>query len=225
MTKRELIYLVFERLNIDTDDSDQTAELISALVDTKRAMLLKQQFSVAHWNMSITSKQEICLNLENVAQIDGMTCFGKILRTKLVLPKSIRVKGKDGPLTVRRADRTSVQLIVVPFERLPFVGYNQFVAQMIYCAEDYDGRLYLVSNQKKHHLMESIKVGDVFENPEEANELDCEKDESIDYWDQEYPLEAAMIDTVVDLIVKDLALTLSIPGDETNDSDGKKERQ
>lgn len=219
MTKRELIYLVFEGLNISTDDSDKTEELTSALIDNKRAFLLKQQASLAHWNIPIEVKQEICLDLENVPNVDGMTCFGKILRTKISLPKSVRTKGISGPLSVRKGDRNIIHLSIIPFERLPFVGYNTFISQIIYAAQDYDGRLYLVSNQKKHHLMETIRVGDVWENPEIAMALDCSADTSKDLWDQEYPLDAAMVDTVINLVIKDLTISLAIPEDDTNDSD------
>ncbi|MCP4910149.1 MAG: hypothetical protein GY907_05525, partial [Bacteroidetes bacterium] len=59
MTKYELIYTVSEKLNILSDDSNISEELISSLLDTKRAMLLKQQYAKNSWHMPIEIKQEL----------------------------------------------------------------------------------------------------------------------------------------------------------------------
>lgn len=218
-TKRELIYTVFEKLNISSDDTDITEEFVSSLIDSKRAMLIKQRYSTNSWNTPTEIKQELCLNLETVGNIDGMSCFGKILRTKEKLPKTIKLKGKETPINVRRYDRTSIPINIVPIERLPFVGHNSFISQLVYAALDFDNKLYLVSNQKKHHLMEVIKVSDVFENPDDAFEYKCSDDgESCDNWDNEYPLEKSMQDDVINLIVKELASSISIPGDNKNNA-------
>ena len=71
MTKREIIYTVFAKLNILSDDTHVSEELVSSLIDTKRAMLLKQQYAKNTWNMPIEIKQELCLNLELVKRVDG----------------------------------------------------------------------------------------------------------------------------------------------------------
>lgn len=222
-TKRELIYTVFEKLKINSDDMDITEEFVSSLIDSKRAMLIKQKLDKTPWATNPEIIQEICMDLENIDVIDGMTCFGKILRTKNPLPKSIKVKGKMGPITVRRMDRVSLLINTIPLERLPFVGYNSFISAMIYAAQDYDGRLYLVSNQKNHHLLESIKVADVFETPDKASELKCITSgdiESCEPWDEDYPIEDSMKDDLINLIVRELSPTLGIPDDSNNDSDG-----
>lgn len=222
-TKKELIYTVFEKLKINSDDMDITEEFISSLIDSKRAMLIKQRLEKSPWATNPEIMQEICMELENVSVIDGMTCFGKILRTKNPLPKSIKVKGKMGPVTVRRMDRVSLLINTVPLERLPFVGYNSFISAMVYAAQDYDGRLYLVSNQKKHHLLEMIKVADVFETPDKADKYSCQSEPSdinCDPWDKDYPIEDSMKDDLINMIVKELSPTLGIPDDPDNDADG-----
>jgi hypothetical protein len=86
MTKREIIYTVFEKLNILTDDTNVSEDLVSSLVDTKRAMLLKQQYATNAWHMPIEIKQELCINLELVQKVDGYSCAGKILATTVKLP-------------------------------------------------------------------------------------------------------------------------------------------
>ena len=94
MTKNEIIYTVYEKLNISSDDSDYSEELISSLIDSKRAMLLKQQYAKNAWHMPIEIKQELCLDLELVDADEGYCTAGKIMSTKLSIPKSIKIKGK-----------------------------------------------------------------------------------------------------------------------------------
>ena len=100
MEKIEIIYQVLEKLNIHSDDTRITEELVSSLIDTKRAMLLKQMYAKSAWNMPTEIKQELCLGLTLTNKVDGYSCAGKILTTQ-VLPASIKIKGKEGPLLVR----------------------------------------------------------------------------------------------------------------------------
>jgi hypothetical protein len=216
MTKKELIYSVFEKLKITTDDDNISEEFVSSLIDGKRAMLLKQQFEQKSWNISIESKQELCIDLELVDSVDGMSCFGKILKSKSIIPQQIKSRGKEGPISIRTLKRSALALNVVPIERLPMVGYNTFINQMIYCSIDYDGYLYLVSNQKNHVFMKSVKVSSVFAEPDSAFLYEC--DSTGDVWDADYPLERVMADTLIDLVVKDLSRTFNIPEDNTNDA-------
>jgi len=219
MTKREIIYTVFEKLKVFSDDTKITEELVSSLIDTKRAMLLKQQYANKGWHMPIDIKQELCIGLELVDKVSGYSCGGKILATSVSLPKSIKIKGKEGPLNVRKSDSTVIELNIVAIERVPYLFENKFTQHLTYCAVDFDGRLYLISKDNKHRFLKSIKVTDVYEQPDIANELMCnETDMSIDVWDIDYPIEGAMADVVVDLVMKDLTRSLAIPGDVINNA-------
>jgi len=39
-----------------------------------------------------------------------------------------------------------------------------------------------------------------------------------DVWDLEYPIEVAMVDTIINMVVQDLSRTLQIPTDEQNNA-------
>lgn len=224
MTKRELIYTVFEKLNVISDDTKITEELVSSLIDTKRAMLLKQQYAKNGWHMPIEIKQELCMDLELVNKVDGYSCGGKILSTKEALPKSIKIKGKEGPLNVRRADSTVLEINIVAIERVPYLFENKFTQHLTYCAVDFSGKLYLISKDNKHRFLKSIKVTDIYEQPDVANELACnETDMSIDVWDIDYPIEGSMADKVIELIIADLTKSLVIPGDKNNNASDDRE--
>ena len=197
MDKRTIIYTVLEKLKIHSGDSKITPELISSMIDTKRAMLLKSRFSRNTWNIPIEIKQEVCI------------------------PGSIKIRGKDGPLMVRRQDGSSIPINIVPIERLPYIGSNKFTAMLTYACIDYDGRLILTSTSDKLKFIKEIKVTNVFENPEDVYELECRDNNDygdVEPWDIEYPVETSMVDEIVEMIVKDLFNTIRLPEDKTNDS-------
>jgi hypothetical protein len=217
MTKREIIYQALEKLSIQSDDSRINEELLSSFIDTKRSMLFKQQYSKSAWKIPASSKQELCLTLSLVNKVSGYSCAGKILST-VSIPSSIKVKGKEGPLLVRKEDGSAISLSVVAIERIPYLFENKYLKNITYCAVDSEGKLIIISNNDEHKFLKNIRIVDVFENPGKALPYKCGYDSSIDEWDVEYPCESAMTDTIVDLIVRELTRTLNIPVDDKNDS-------
>lgn len=219
MTKNELIFTVFEKLQIESDDTDISSELVSSLLDSKRALLLKQQYSGKGWNIPREVKQELCLSTKLVDSVSGYSCAGKILQTNEELPKTIKIKGKEGPLLVRKPDNTVIALNVVPVERLPYLFSNKFTAMLTYCAVDYDGKLLLISADNKLKFLKSIKVTDVFEAPGMALDFECKNvNPNVDPFEIEYPMEAGMADAAINMVVQELTRSLMLPGDEQNDA-------
>lgn len=224
MTKKELIYTVFEKLKINSDDMDITEEFVSFLIDSKRATLIKQRFDKRPWAMPVETKQELCLSLTVVSKVADMPCFGRIVRTTESLPPSIKIKGKEGPITVRKYDASAIHVNIIPLERIPFIGENQFTAQMIYGTIDYDNKFYLISGSNKLNLMTEIKIADIFEDPSAAAAMECTASDeaNCEIWDRDYPVELSMADDIVQLVVQELSRTLQIPDDSVNDADGKR---
>lgn len=221
MTKKELIYAVFDRLKISSDDTDLSKELVSFHIDAVRAQFIKNQYGNKSWDAPIEIRQEICLRLSNASSIDGVTCFGTILRTNEVIPKGISIRGLDTSLLkVRTYDRKAIAVNVVPIERLPYIGHNPYLVNMLYAAVDTDRRVYFLSNRKEHKMLEAVKVEGIFENPEEADKISCDSvDAGCEPWDREYPMESAMQVSVIDEVVKIMAKRESLPEDNTNDGE------
>ena len=133
--------------------------MVSSLLDTKRALLLKQQYSAKPWHLPREVKQELCMTLKLVDSVNGYKCAGKMLQTHHALPSSIKIKGKEGP-------------------------------------------------------------------PELAMEYECKQtNPNADVWDLEYPMEVAMVDTIINRVVQDLSRTLQIPTDEQNNAADDTQRQ
>ena len=215
MTKREIIYTVFEKLHVYSDDSKLSEELVSSLIDTKRALLLKQQYAKSSWHMPMEIKQEIEMSVSLVDKVSGYASAGKILATSSILPNSIKIKGKEGPLMVRKLDNTEISITIVSIERVPYLFENRYTQHLTYCAVDQDGKLYLISKDNKLRFLKKIKVTDIFEEPDVVSN-------SVGSWDVYYPMELSMIDTVVGMIVKELSQSLAIPADEKNDADDQR---
>ncbi len=260
MTKNELIFTLYERLNISSDDTNVPQELLSSLIDSTRALLVKQTYGNKSWNIPIEIKQELCLGLEPVSDVDGLTCFGTILRSKDMLPRGINIKGMDGAvLKVKTYDRKELHLNLIPISRLPMVGHNPFTSGLLFACLDLDMRLYFLSGSKKHKYLEAIKVDGVYEYPDKAIELECREKVEFDYlvngvntgettpqpsfsaeqipnqlpwkvpapqepWDVEYPLEAAMQEVLIEMIVKQMIQKEQLPRDEYNDADDDRDR-
>lgn len=219
MIKLELIYNVREKLKIHSDDSETSDEFISHLLDLKRVKVIQQQIGKTPYRIPIETRQEIKLTTEVVNNIDGLSCFGKILRTKDAVPNMVRSKGLNFGVTLRRGDKTALLIDLVALDRLPFVGYGTFISQLVFAAFDYDNKVYLVSNQKKHMLMETLYIGGIFEDPEAARKLGANYDSSIDEFDVEYPLSLELSDLAVELVARDLVSSLAIKEDKTNDGE------
>ena len=263
MTKNELIYTVYEQLKVTSDDNELSREFVSSLIDSSRATLIKQVYGSKGWNIPIEIKQELCIGLEPVSNIDGLTCFGKILRTKEKIPAGISIKGAEGAiLAVRTYDRKKLNISIVPIERFPVLGHNPYTAGMLYAAIDVDSHLYFTSGSNKHMMMEAIKVEGVYQYPAVALDMQCrEKSEwdslqggvNVDTggqgyakaitlppeegtsatlpnqlpwaipaptepWDVDYPLEAAMQDQLISMVMQKLSVRFSIGEDKFNNA-------
>ena len=219
MTKREIIYQIFEKVTVHTGDSKISEEFVSSLIDAKRAFLIKQQYSTKHWHMPREIKQELNMQVALVDKVAGYSSAGKILTTIAPVPKSIKIKGKEGPLLLRKLDQSEIPVNIVAIERVPYLFQNKFTQHLTYCAIGLDGRILILSNDKKINFLKNVMITDVFESPEDARTFVTGSDNSLDSWDAEYPVEVAMIDMIVQMVLKDLAVTLSIPEDKRNDSD------
>jgi hypothetical protein len=266
MTKNELIYTVYEQLKVTSDDNELSREFISSLIDSSRATLIKQVYGSKGWNIPIEIKQELCIGLEPVSNIDGLTCFGRILRTKQRVPAGISIKGAEGAiLAVRTYDRKKLNINIVPIERFPVLGHNPYTAGMLYAAIDVDSRLYFTSGSDKHMMMEAIKVEGVYQYPSIALDLECRERATyedleggintgtggqdgaankaapqiptvpvepaglqdqlpwaipapIEPWDVDYPLEAAMQDQLMAMVMQKLSVRFSIGEDKINNA-------
>lgn len=223
MTKLEIVYDIKEKLKIQSDDEVLTDEYFSHLIDVKRNVLIKQTFSNLSKPIPISLLTEVCLPLELVDSVQGMPLAGTVLRTKFAIPKVVNITGREDLITISSRDVFSVKFNLVQIERFPYLGNNKYLNNQIYTALNTDGKIYFYSGNEEYRFLTSVTGRGVFESPSLANKLSCNA--TCDELDNEYPIEGYMIDDIVNLIRKDLLVTLQTPKDETNDARDDREEK
>lgn len=219
-TLKEIVYDVREKLKVlMSDDSKITDEYLIHLCNVKRAFLLKQKYSDIRKYIPDNLKQSICVNLELSPVINGLECAEKILRSKDTIPELINFNGVLGMTKVMSHDLTAIPFNIITMDRLPYVGYNRFLAKQIYCVIGPDKYLYIKSKDIQYKLLRYIKIIGLFSNPEEAALLSCDATiQCDDILDLPYAIEDSLIQPLVGMIVQELASTMSIPVTTDNDS-------
>lgn len=105
-------------------------------------------------------------------------------------------------------------------ERMKYVGHNRFLQNIIYASLGPDQYIYMKSCNPQYLYMEQARMTGIFENPEQAEELSCDKDNegSCDILDKEFPIEEALIPTLIELCVKELSGSVYRPKDNQNNA-------
>lgn len=221
MTKLEIIYDIREKLRIETDDEKFTNEYFSHLIDIKRMLLIKQTFSNLSKPIPIAYFSQICLDLEVANILDGCNSskFGCELRTVDKIPRVMNITGREDLISVKTIDNLSTGFNNISIERFPYLGNNKHLSNQIYTAIGIDKKIHFFSGRKGFKLMTKVVASGVFESPSEASSMSCIDGPTCDEYGSEYPIEGYMANDIVNLIAKELGITiLQIPEDEINDA-------
>lgn len=219
-TFAEIIYLVLDEMKARSDDAYYTEEHIIFLASKMRALLLERKYkgsrNAAFQAVSDENKQTICLNFEPTQLIpDG--CSGLWLKSKEKIPDTIDIAE---PKIFAVNDVMHTMLTYIPIERMPYVGYNKWLKNIIYAAKGADGYLYVTSNGSQFIYMETAKMEGVFTDVEAAAELSCDAEDGAkcDVTDQNFPLEGALIPSCIEMVVQELAGSRYAPEDKQNNA-------
>lgn len=206
-----------------SDDAYYTEEHVLFLASKMRALLLERKYrntrNQTYDSMSADNVQVICLGLEPTEMLPSC-CGGMWLKSTVKIPKLL---GVYEPRIGTLSGLVHSVLTFIPAERMPYVGYNKWLRNIIYAARDTDGYLYLNGANAQFLNLESVRLSGVFANPEEASALNCDgnnNDTPCDIMDQEFPLEDDLIPSCIELVVQELAGPRYAPDDmENNDRD------
>ena len=215
-TYRELVYLCLDELKLISDDSSFNEEHVMFILGKYRGLLLKQQYKDVKKEIPESNYQTICLELIQVPAISGEECEGgTYLRSKEKIPYLMSIASPK----VYPVDYYQGNISYVSRERMKYVGYNRWLPNIIYASLGPDNYLYFKSFNPQYLYLENARLTGIFENPEQASELSCNKDESTcDPMDSVFPLEEAMIPQVVELTLKELSGGLYKPEDSENNA-------
>lgn len=214
MTVREVIYMILDQARLVTDDIKLNEEHALFIAKKVRASLLVQKYKTVKLEVSDSNYQVLCLGLQESAPINGAACEGEIfVRSTTKVPNRLNI-GND--LVTPYDYLNGVNISLIPIERMRYVGYNKFMRNIIYAAIGHDGYLYLKSQNPQFKYLKYVKMTGVFEDMEAASKLLC--DGSCDVMDSVFPLEDALVNSLVEIAVKELVGAAYRPHDEKNNA-------
>tara|TARA_R110000868_G_scaffold122495_3_gene324675 strand:- start:6920 stop:7618 length:699 start_codon:yes stop_codon:yes gene_type:complete len=226
MTTNELIYEVYEGLNINSDDTNIDERLILHKIASKRALWVSNEMNKRFRNIPPALIQDLgCLELEETSSEEccssQLDCY--FMRTVLELPMPISLH-RDLLITrVGSKDKKEKEYTLVSYERIPFVGNGRFNQNGIY-AFWLNNRIYLMSKNQSIILFEGINIMGVFEAPHEAvNLITCDGLPSWTY-DSKYPLYGKLWEYIRPQVEQDLMKKMLIPQDNVNDGTTKENK-
>ena len=217
---RELVYMCMDQLKLISDDSYYTEDHIMFLLDKCRTLLLNQKYKTGTKEVALSNYQTLCLDLIEVPAIAGVPCEGgSYLRSKIKLPYMLDI----GNPRIFSSSYFKSNITVVPMERFKYVGHNRYLQNIIYATIGPDNYLYLTSPNKQFTYLEEIKLTGIFEDAKTAAEYQCDKteegvDKCIDKLDLNYPIEEALIEPLIEYVVKIMSGYIYRPKDNVNNS-------
>lgn len=199
-TYRELIYMCLDVLKGTSDDFSYTEEHIAFLLDKFRALLLKQRYGTdPKKHVPYSNYQNIDLTL---------TLTPPYYQSNEIVPYTLQ-------LGIPRVTINGYYDITFEFtsrERLPFVGYNKYLKKIRYCGINESNKLCVVPKEDDDFAtFNNLRLTAIFENPRSI-QLDSTK-----HWmDNEFPLEEALINPLIEMTVNALAKAVTAPADTIN---------
>ena len=217
-TYREVVYMALDELKLISNDATYTPEHLIFLADKIRALLLDRRYRDARkGEVSRSNYQEICFDLIEVPAIPGTSCYGVYLRSTEKVPSLMSVGIKH----IYPVDYFSSEHIsFIPLERMPYVGNNKWLSNMIYVTKGPDDYLYLKSANPQFLYLKKLRVDAVFQDSQKAAGMSCsaESDTNCDILDSEFPLEDTLISPLIQLMVQELSGARYLPTDKQNNA-------
>lgn len=212
----EVIYMVNDSLKLKSDDSNITPEHIEFLLLQYRSLLLEQRYTDQKKVIPISNYQTICVDID----LDDTCATGDSAQSKESLPSLANLKGNES-IHIQNAMVKGLVLkyTYTSLDRFPYVGNNKWLRNIIYFTTNTDGRLLLKSANPDFRYLKKIKLSGLFENPREALKMSCDEEgNSCNYLDSEFPLETALVSTLIAMVVEFLGQNIYRPEDDINNA-------
>lgn len=199
MTYKELVYMALDALKIHSDDSKFTEDHVIFLLNKYRAYVLHQKYSKTLEGVNNSNYQTLNVNIDTDSSFKKST--SKIPGIiKITLPEVYsNTKFDNDPI------------VFVSEDRIKYVGHNRFLKNIKYCTIGSDGILYI----KTEENISNCFLCAIFEDPNEVYDFNNDFTEILD---RVFPLEAVLVPSVLELVLKDLTNGIYKPSDNTNDA-------
>lgn len=217
----QVVYSVLDILKERADDAYYTEEHIIFLASKIRALLLDRKYKNSRNQtftpMSDENEQMICLDLQP-AENGAILCSGQWLESVQDIPSIV---GDTQPKLSVVSDMIHSMVTFITAERMPYVGYNKWLRNIIYAAKSDNGKLYLNGQNPQFMYLKKAKLSAVFSDPQEAAKLACDDDgnaNKCNILEMKFPLEAALVPSCIEMVVQELTGSRYAPEDKSNDA-------
>lgn len=212
MTYRELVYMALDALKIHSDDSKFTEDHVIFLLNKYRAYALQQKYSKTLEGVNNSNYQVINIDInKDVIDTPPKDYGGAFKKSRHKIPGIIKITLPE----VYDEREWKQEYVFTSSDRLTYVGHNRFLKNIKYCAIDKDGHLELKSSKEYIQTILSVSMSAIFEDPNEAYDFNGD---TADILDRVFPLEAALVPAVLELVLKDLTNGIYKPSDTSNDA-------
>jgi hypothetical protein len=221
-TQREIIYTIKNILRggLITDDDNISDRQVAFLIDSARAMLLRQQYNKGQ-NLSDNNIQSIPCMATEVVDTSLMPDFPSgcsVYKSVLTVPKPIESKGKDLITGISGPMIGALSFDYIPYNRVPFARSTRFKRPFVTL---HNGFIYIFDAP----FSPNITVSGVYEQPNSLSGYNNCEGVSCYSWDEPYPMSSHLIDPVVRIVIEELMISLRTLQDKTNSGASEFESQ
>lgn len=219
-TFAQIIFSVLDLMKEHSDDAYYTEEHVLFLAKKIRATLLERKYKGSRNGtfspMSSENQQQVCLQLTHASMLPG-SCAGQWLMSTKEVPALL--PGFDA-VTCTGHDLLPTNVTFIPSERMPYVGHNKWLKNIIYACRSMDGRLYLHGLNPQFVYLENVGITGVYADPEEAAKLSHEACMTgvCDIMSQKFPLESGLVPSLIELVTQELLGSRYAPEDKENNA-------
>ena len=212
--------MALDLLKQRSDDAYYTEEHIIFLAQKMRAFLLERKYRGSR-NQSFVpvnpeNMQHVCIPVEPTTLLPN-GCGGHWLKSKDRIPQFMNIME---PRLAAGSDMIHTTLTFIPPERMPYVGHNKWLKNIIYVTRNMQGYIYLTSQTPQFIHLEKFGLEAVFSDPEAASKFSCDCDDmnNCDILDRPFPLEQDLVVPCIEMIVQELAGPQYMPEDKVNNA-------
>ena len=227
MTGNELVYQIYEDLNIQSDDTDITDDYIIQLINQQRSLWVTNEYSKI--GTVIDSKLIQDLPVAQTEKVDtilvtdpntiGFVSNGRYIRTVLEVPRAVETRTRTLYTRIGAPDSLALEYPFIPYSQINYSGNGRFNTDVTHAFHSMD-HIYLTSNTETHQFVKGINIRGVFEDPIEAFNFNRTATEC---WtmDNEYPLSERLFNYIKPKILEQFIQRIQMPVDDTNDANDK----
>jgi hypothetical protein len=223
ITLNQMIYQVYEDLQISSDDTSLDKRLIKDLINQERANWIRKEHNK---NRSIDDNiiQDLgCVPMSLVNRQSDNCCDVfidcKIIRSTNKIPNAIELNHEKIITRVAPVDFMSIPVYFMDYDHAVYYGNGRYNKKALgaFIKNNY---LYIVYGKGNYNkLIEQLNIQGVFEDPTEAATYQTCDGAPCFTWDSRYPINAWMWQTLVKpAVLNELRTKRTLYRDENNNA-------